>query len=302
MANIILLAVCLVAGFGLRKTGRFPSATPAALNGFIIHLSLPALAILHIHNLKLDSSLALTAAMAWLLFGCSWALFSSAGKLLALDRNTIGALTLVAGLGNTSFVGLPMIEAYFGKEFLGIGIIADQLGSFMVLSTVGIFVAVFYSSGSVTPRQMVRKILLFPPFQALLLALLLKPVMFPAWVVTILEKLGSTLTPLALVSVGFQLQFGGMREILKPLAGGLFFKLLLGPAIICLLYVFLLGATGSVVQVTIFEAAMASMITAGIIAIDHDLKPQLVGMLVGVGIPVSFVTLYFWHLILTRIA
>lgn len=301
MANIILLAICLAAGFGLRKTGRFPASTPAALNGFIIHISLPALAILHIHHLKLDSSLALTAAMAWLLFGCSWALFGAAGKLLALDRTTVGALTVVAGLGNTSFVGLPMIEAYFGKEYLGVGIIADQLGSFMVLSTVGIFVATYYSSGSVTPGQMMRKILLFPPFQALLLAFLLKPVSFPDWSVSILEKLGSTLTPLALVSVGFQLQFGGMRAILKPLAGGLFFKLLLGPAIIWFMYSVLFGAAGTVMQVTIFEAAMAPMITAGIIAIDHDLKPQLVGMLVGVGIPVSFVTLYFWHLFLARV-
>lgn len=299
MANIILLAVCLLAGFGLRKTGRFPATTPAALNGFIIHISLPALAILHIHNLKLDSSLALTACMAWLLFGFAWALFGNAGKLLRLDRETIGALILVAGLGNTSFVGLPMIEAYFGKEQLGIGIIADQLGSFMVLSTLGIFVAAYYSSGSVSPRQMARKIALFPPFQALVLALLLRPIAFPDWSVTILEKLGSTLTPLALVSVGFQLQFGGMEEVLKPLVAGLAYKLLLGPAIICLIYISLLGASGTIVQVTIFEAAMAPMITAGIIAIDHGLKPQLVGMLVGIGIPLSFVTLYFWHMFLT---
>jgi predicted permease len=301
MANIILLAVCLIAGIGLRKTGRFPAATPAALNGFIIHISLPALAILYIHNLKLDVSLVLTASMAWLLFGCAWAIFSIAGKVFKLDRETVGALILVAGLGNTSFVGLPMIEAYFGKEYLGIGIIADQLGSFMVLSTLGIFVATFYSSGNVSPRQMARKVLLFPPFQALMLALLLRPVHFPDWTVTILEKLGSTLTPLALVSVGFQLQFVGIKAVLKPLTAGLIYKLLLGPAIICLLYINLPGATGTVMRVTIFEAAMAPMITAGIIAIDHDLKPQLVGMLVGIGIPLSFVTLYFWHMFLTRI-
>jgi predicted permease len=301
MANIILLAVCLLAGVGLRKTGRFPAATPAALNGFIIHISLPALAVLHIHNLKLDTSLALTAGMAWLLFGCACALFGCAGKLLKLERETVGALILVAGLGNTSFVGLPMIEAYYGKEYLGIGIIADQLGSFMVLSTLGIFVATFYSSGTVTPRQMARKVMMFPPFQALLLALLLRPVQFPDWTVTILEKLGSTLTPLALVSVGFQLQFGEMISLAKPLTAGLAYKLLLGPAFIYLLYVTLLGSTGPVIQVTIFEAAMAPMITAGIIAIDHDLKPQLVGMLVGIGIPLSFVTLYFWHSLLRAI-
>lgn len=71
MANIILLAICLLAGIGLKKTGRFPATTPAALNGFIIHISLPALAILHIHNITIETSLALTAAMAWLLFGAA---------------------------------------------------------------------------------------------------------------------------------------------------------------------------------------------------------------------------------------
>jgi malate permease and related proteins len=64
MTNIILLAVCLLAGLGLKRTGRFPAATPAALNGFIIHISLPALTILHIHSLKIDLSLLLTAGMA----------------------------------------------------------------------------------------------------------------------------------------------------------------------------------------------------------------------------------------------
>jgi predicted permease len=300
MANIILLAVCLLAGIGLKKTGRFPAETPAALNGYIIHIALPALAIQHIHNLRIDSSLLLTAAMAWLLFGSAWAIFGGAGKALKVDRQTIGALVLVGGLGNTSFVGLPMIEAYYGKEQLGIGIIADQLGSFMVLSTLGILAATLYSSGNVSPRQMARKVLMFPPFQALILALCLRPLPFPAWSVTILEKLGGTLTPLALVSVGFQLHFGGLREVLQPLASGLAYKLLLGPLLILLLYVVVLGAKGTVVQVTIFEAAMAPMITAGIIAIDHDLKPQLVGMMVGIGIPLSFVTLHFWHMFLTR--
>ena len=299
MANIILLAVCLVAGICLNKTGRFPAATPAALNGFIIHISLPALAILHIHTMKIDSSLLLTAAMAWLVFGMAWAIFSVVGRIFSIDRKRVGALIMVAGLGNTSFVGLPMIEAYFGKEYLGVGIIADQLGSFMVLSTLGILVSTLYSAGAVSPRQMARKVVLFPPFQALLLAFVLRPFPFPVWLVAILEKLGATLTPLALVSVGFQLNFVGLSEVIKPLAAGLGYKLLLAPAMILLLYAELLGATGTVTNVTIFEAAMAPMITAGIIAIDHDLEPRLVTLMIGIGIPFSFVTLHLWHLFLT---
>jgi predicted permease len=54
-------------------------------------------------------------------------------------------------------------------------------------------------------------------------------------------------------------------------------------------------------RVTIFEAAMAPMITAGIIAVDHDLDPPLVSLLLGVGIPLSFLTLAGWWWLLQAV-
>lgn len=298
MTNVILLIVCLVAGMILRWTGRFPENTPSALNGFVIHISLPAAAILHIHTLQLDSSMFFTPLMAWLLFGGAWIFFHLIGRLLALPERTIGALVLLGGLGNTSFVGLPMIEAYYGREMLGVGILADQLGTFMTLATLGILAATIYSSGNASPRQMAQKVLFFPPFQALILALLLRPVPFPDWTVAVLRKLADTITPLALASVGFQLRFTSLQGLRTNLVLGLGYKLVLGPLWIAALYLGLFGLRGIPIQVTIFEAAMAPMITAGIIAMDHDLDPPLVTMLLGIGIPLSFVTLPVWSLLL----
>jgi len=294
LSSLLLLIICFVAGIILRKTGRFPESTPAALNGFIIHVSLPALALLHIHRLTLDTSLGYTAGMAWLLFGAGFLFFRTVGRLAGFSRETTGALMLVGGLGNTSFVGLPMIEAYYGREYLGVGLIADMCGSFLVLSTIGIVTAVAFSSGELPFRQMVRKILLFPPIQALILAFLLRPVPFPTELVTVLQKLGDTLTPLALASVGFQLRLGHLRGELRPLGLGLLFKLLLGPAFIYLVYVTAFGGSGPVMRVTLFEAAMAPMISAGIVAVDHRLNPPLVTLMIGLGIPLSFLTLPVW--------
>lgn len=298
MASIILLILCFLAGMLLRWTGRFPEATPAALNGFVIHLSVPAAVILYVHNLQFDASLIYSALMAWLLMAGAWLFFHTAGRLLSLQRRTVGALIMVGGLGNTSFIGLPMIEAYYGREWLGVGILADQFGSFMVLSTLGIMAAALYSSGSPSPRQMAQKVLFFPPFQALVLALILRPLPFPDWAVTVLQKLADTITPLALTSVGFQLRFVSLNGLRRSLTLGLGYKLLLGPLVIAVLYLGLLGLRGTAIQVTIFEAAMAPMITAGIIAMDHELDPPLVTMMLGIGIPLSFATLPVWALLL----
>jgi malate permease and related proteins len=301
MNNIILLVVCFCLGMVLRRTGRFPAATPAALNAFVIHVSLPALALLHIHRIKPDSSLIFPAAMGWCLFGIGYVFFRAVGRMAGFSPATTGALSLVGGLGNTSFVGLPMIEAYYGKEFIGVGIIADQAGTFLALSTIGIVVATLSSSGEVSAREMAKKIFLFPPFIALIVSILLIPVSFPDWLIVLLQKLGDTLTPLALASVGFQLRLSDIRGELKPLAAGLFYKLVLGTVLLTILFVYVLGGNGRVMQVTLFESAMAPMITAGIIAVEHNLNPALVTLMIGIGIPLSFLTLPVWCWVLRAI-
>ena len=74
---------------------------------------------------------------------------------------------------------------------------------------------------------------------------------------------------------------------------GLAFKLIAAPALIALIFAGVLGARGETIQITIFEAAMAPQIGAAIVAVDHDIDPPLVPLMVGIGIPLSFLTLRF---------
>jgi hypothetical protein len=294
MNNLILLILCFLVGMLLRRMRRMPDNATATLNSFIIHVSLPALTLLYIHEIHLSGDIVLTALMAWIVFGLSAGFFWLMGRWLALPRKTTGALIVVGGLGNTSFFGLPMVEAFYGREGLATAIVADQLGSFFALSVLGITVAGIYSSGKPTAAEIVRRIALFPPFISLVIALLLIPVDYADWFTALLKRLGDTLAPLALLSVGMQLRLGHIAEHKRNLALGLAFKLILAPFAIWLLYVQLLGARGLPIQVTLFESAMPSMITAAIVAKEHELDPDLANLMVAVGLILSFFTLSAW--------
>jgi predicted permease len=296
MNNYVLLGACLLLGLFLRRSGRLPDNAAASLNGFVVHISLPALTLTYVHGLKLDTSLILPALMAWVMFGVGCGFFWLAARALGFSRATTGGLMLTGGLANTSFIGLPMIDTFYGPQFLGLGILIDQLGSYFVLSTLGILVASLYSGHSMNAKTVIRKIVLFVPFQAFVLALLLMPFEYPIWLDELLKRLGATLVPIALVSVGYQLQLSQVRG--NALTVGLVFKLAVAPALILLLFAGVLGAEGPVLSVTVFEAAMGPMIGASIVAIDHELDPPLLTLMVGVGIPLSFLTLpVWWHLL-----
>ena len=79
-----------------------------------------------------------------------------------------------------------------------------------------------------------------------------------------------------------------------PLSIGVAFKLLVGPALVMLVYVGFLGATGHIGQITLIEAAVGPMIGASIVAIEHRLNPHLTTLLVGIGITASFISLPLW--------
>jgi predicted permease len=52
-----------------------------------------------------------------------------------------------------------------------------------------------------------------------------------------------------------------------------------------------LGGKGLEIDVSIMESAMAPMITGAILASNYGLKPKLSSMMIGIGIPLSFITL-----------
>jgi predicted permease len=295
MSNFLVLVVCLLAGVALRRMDRLPENAHVALNGVIVNVSLPALSLRYLHSFAFDVAAFSAVLMPWLLFALGAVVFYALGRLLRLARPTVGALTLVGGLGNTSFVGLPMIETLHGSAGLPLGLLIDQLGSYLALSTAGlIFASAYAGQPNRTVKEIALRVITFPPFIALILALVLIPVRFPDAMNATLARVGDTVAPLALLSVGLQLRLGAIREHARPLCLGLGYKLLVCPGLALVVLWAIQAKSGTPGHVTLIESAMPPMIGAGIVAAQAKLDPGLVSLMVGIGIPLAFSTVPAW--------
>jgi predicted permease len=300
MDSIILIFVCLFAGIALQRVKAIPANAHTALNQFVINISLPALALYYLPKIEISAKLLYPLGVAWIGFLLAWLFFGALGKWLGWSKKLTGCLVLTAGLGNTSFVGFPVIEALYGKSGLETAIIVDQPGTFVVMATLGIIVAAAYSRETAGTSAIIRKIIVFPPFVAFFIGVVMNVCGydFADMVQPVFQRLSSTVTPVALVAVGMQLKIQRRSRHWGFLSLGLFYKLMIMPAVLFLLYKIILGGKGTEINVSLMEAAMAPMISAAILASAYGLKPRLAGMMIGVGIPLSFITLALWYYIL----
>ena len=295
--NFILIGLCILAGFALRRLRILPEGAHRGINIWIIYLAVPAVALKYIPTIKWSCELILPALMPVIVWFGSWLTFKLYSLKWPLDPATRAALTLTAGLGNTSFLGFPLVSGYYGEQALPIAVISDQV-SFIIMSTLGAATAMGASkTGNISIATLVKKVLLFPPFIASCAGLILPQFIDLSPITPLFDKLAATLIPLALFSVGMQLSLEGWREELPFLTIGIGYKLIIAPLLI-LIVILAFHLHGLTPQISLFEAAMAPMITAGVIATQYDLNPRVANLMIGIGILLSFITTAAWWWIL----
>ena len=290
MENFILIVVAILIGYGLNRLHIFTEDAAAVLNKFVIFISLPAMILLQIPKLTFSMEVMIPVIIAWIVIILTAILTLIISHIFDFSKQVTGALMLVAVLTNSSFLGIPIINAYLGDEALPFILVYDQLGTFLALATYGIFVAAYYSNKSeINVQIMAVKILTFPPFISLVIALLLTGTSFPSEINNVLAVLANTIIPIALVAVGLQLQFKLPGHEIKPFGMALLIKLVIAP-LIALAIVKIAGWSNLAANVSVMEAGMAPMITAGAMASLSGLAPRLSSAIVGYGILFSFFT------------
>ncbi len=232
----------ILLGLLLQRIKWFPTASYKTLNTIVINICLPALALYYIPKIHWNNQLLFPIGVAWITFIFSFLFFQFLKNKYGWSKKLTGCLILTAGFGNTSFLGFPIIQALYGAEGLKTALLVDQPGTFVVLSTLGILVATLYSKEEHNGGQILAKIMFSPSFIAFIIACLMNVFHFDFhhWIQYFSQKVGSGVTPMALLSVGLQLRFESRSKHWKFLGIGLLYKLILCPAIIYLLYVVVL--------------------------------------------------------------
>lgn len=293
MSNFLLIGLCILAGYLLQRSGKLPADSYKAVNAWIINLALPGVSFKFLPHIHWDKTLLLPVLMPVVVWIAAWVYITVyAGK--KTDKRTRAGLLLTTGLSNTSFVGFPLVIAYFSHAELSIAVICDQV-SFLLLATVGVVTALRASGGeSIAAAMLARRIISFPPFIACVLALTLPAFVDLSFADPLFDMLAATIAPLALFSIGLQIRFEGWQDEIKHIKYALLFKLLIAPAIIFMI-AWMVNMKNIQSQVSIFESAMPPFLTSGIIASAYNLNPRLTNLIIGIGILLSFLTTAVWY-------
>ena len=116
MEQTLPFLILLVAGNIMRRIPGFPAETDRSLNLYVIYVALPALVLVQVPKLALSRELLAPLLIPWMVVLVSGSLVMLFCRIAGWSREITGALLLMVPLGNTSFLGIPMVEMFFGTS------------------------------------------------------------------------------------------------------------------------------------------------------------------------------------------
>lgn len=299
MINFILIAFSISAGMLFRKYILVPQDAHKGINIWILYLALPAVSFKYIPKIDWSLEMMFPVFAMVLVWAGSWLYMELYCRYKKYGKRSKSSLKLTSGLGNTSFIGFPLIMAYYSEKELSIAVVCDQT-LFVLLSTVGIITAIKggrSEKGGIKASAVAKKLFSFPPFLGCVVAIGLSFFTDMKAAEPFFDKLVATIGPLALFSVGLQLKFNGWRQEIYQISSAMVYKLILAPLLV-LISALVLGLHSDIARISIFEATMPTMLTSSMIAEQYRLNTRVVNLIIGISILLGFGTTALWSWLL----
>ncbi len=299
--QIVIMFLMMGLGYALVKTGFLTETFNQMLSKLLLNVVVPCLLIASF-QIEYDSSLAVEILVILALSVLVQVVCIAVGRLLFGKKSDARSRIAKLGVGycNCGFMGLPLLQAILGAPGV---IYASVFVIVFNLATWTHCYATVRGTRIFEPGRPFYKALLVPSIVAAVVGILLYflPVRLPSLILTPLETIGATNTPLAMLVLGGFLAKLDPREAVSDVKALLsyFGRLVLCPAVCAVLLVLLPvseEAQTAMFIISAMPAATSLGLQAALYGSDGPYGAQLVAMstlLSVVSIPLM-TALFFW--------
>ncbi|MBW4646595.1 MAG: AEC family transporter [Goleter apudmare HA4340-LM2] len=301
MTNLLELYIQLI---GLTSIGfilgrKLPDTVPAYLGQWLFWVGVPITVVAFLRQADLSGQIWIAPVISYLaiFLGAFLAWIGIKGQVYFTNsvpqQTTQGSLLLAAMLGNTGYLGFPVILAIVGKEYFAWALFYDLLGSLIGAYGFGVALAARFGSVASNYWQITKAVLINPAPWSVGFGLLFRQVALPNVMEFWLDKLAWSGVALSLVLIGMRLSQLRSWQSLPQAGMSLAIKMLLVPLLLSRTLP-LFGITGVAAQVMILQMAMPPAFATLIFAETFNLDRDLAVTALAAGVIILLLTLPVW--------
>lgn len=280
IALTLTIAASVALGAGAhRRWGEHVEALTRRLLDALLYVALPFITFFVLVRANLDAGAGIGIALAYVGFAIVGVLaWLAATRVLQLGPRAAGTVVIAAIMGNTTYLGLPLIAALLGSEDLPPAITFDALVSGPMFFVVAFAIAAAITTRDEPLRDRVRVFFTRnPPLLAVVAALVAPDALAPDALVDLAKAGVMALAPVGFFVLGVQLAVetrdGAPR--FPPLSAPVTLVLGLRLAVAPLLLLGLSALTVDVPDAYLVQAAMPVGINILVVAHAYNLDPPL---------------------------
>jgi malate permease and related proteins len=295
----IPIFLIIAAGYILRRKGVITLEIKDFLSRFVYYAAFPALTFRSIVSFDFSRTLNMRLVGANLATTAAMFIMSFAAVLLVRDARKRGALHMGCFRSNQGYLGLPVINGFYGAEAMSRAAVVNGFDSplAILLSAIALetygpgckgsrFRAFLTKLAGLAANPIVLSAML-----GLLLSCLQVPVLKFGMLDQLLALLGGTSLPLALLSIGCSIEIRSIRNNLRPVLAVIAAKLLLMPLLGFLLSWFVFKLRGTDLGVNVILTAMPSSVSSYIMACEMETDADLMASIIGISTFMSILSI-----------
>ncbi|MEO1148652.1 MAG: AEC family transporter [Cyanobacteria bacterium J06638_22] len=297
---------------------RLPPSIPAYFGKFLFWIGIPVSIIGFLLDTDLSGPIWIAPIMAWggILVGSrlvwTWMQWQLRRKVSSPDALSIdpvlpladastslthlptqGSLLLASMVGNTGYLGFPIVLTLVGAPYFGWAVFYDVLGSMLGAYGLGVLLASRFGQGARTIKRMLAALLRNPVLLSFPVGLLLRRLALPTPLTLALKGGAWTSLVLALLLIGMRLGQMQRWKHVRLVSVSLGVKMLLMPLVFGGLLT-LLGIQGPPRLVIVLQMAMPPAFATLVLAENFDLDRDVTVTAIAVGSTSLLLTLPLW--------